>query len=201
MVANGNQPGITPAHAGKRNYEENYTNHREDHPRTRGEKRGHGRKRLRRRGSPPHTRGKVNPTLDNIDKQGITPAHAGKRGRKYEFILLRKDHPRTRGEKHFRRLVGSCHRGSPPHTRGKVAIGIPIVAAGGITPAHAGKSERKSERFSCRLGSPPHTRGKAAYSRTCRKSHGITPAHAGKSTANRLHDDAHEDHPRTRGEK
>ena len=52
------------------------------------------------------------------------------------------DHPRTRGEKVWLDFVAPLMAGSPPHTRGKA---WPISRAGvapGITPAHAGKSER-----------------------------------------------------------
>ena len=52
------------------------------------------------------------------------------------------------------------HRGSPPHTRGKVYFDIEKVRRFGITPAHAGKSCPKTIDEWSNEGSPPHTRGK-----------------------------------------
>ena len=93
------------------------------------------------------------------------------------------------------------HRGSPPHTRGKVGGTIGSGESAGITPAHAGKSENRfgayrmhqdhprtrgekactSAFLPMREGSPPHTRGKASTSGFSGRRLGITPAHAGKS--------------------
>ena len=91
----------------------------------------------------------------------------------------------------------------------------------GITPAHAGKSQKDIDRFAkvkdhprtrgekldmwrcdtlC-AGSPPHTRGKVTNQRTRGGRWRITPAHAGKSPALLVHCFREEDHPRTRGEK
>ena len=75
------------------------------------------------------------------------------------------------------------HRGSPPHTRGKVARPHHEPKVVGITPAHAGKSSvswlgkpepedhprtrgEKSyllEQGIKPIGSPPHTRGKGPH--------------------------------------
>ena len=115
--------------------------------------------------------------------------------------LSARDHPRTRGEKFTRGAKSGATEGSPPHTRGKAAPSLGSVLVLGITPAHAGKSERlrnvggqlgdhprtRGEKWnrSCSIrsfpGSPPHTRGKGG---TCSRrvtADGITPAHAGKS--------------------
>ena len=73
--------GITPAHAGKSLYTANSLHHDEDHPRTRGEKFPCNIRGYVKDGSPPHTRGKVTPSVLTIIDIGITPAHAGKRRR------------------------------------------------------------------------------------------------------------------------
>ena len=70
---------ITPAHAGKRPEVTDVHGTYGDHPRTRGEKRITPAHRLQKSGSPPHTRGKVPSDVSTFWKQGITPAHAGKR--------------------------------------------------------------------------------------------------------------------------
>ena len=131
---------ITPAHAGKRNLLPVLWAAPGDHPRTRGEKSQNLRNFVRRQGSPPHTRGKVQEIHRQIPRSGITPARAGKSG----FFFLggnsRKDHPRTRGEKAIRMSDASSSVGSPPHARGKVVQLFAFCVCHGITPARAGKS-------------------------------------------------------------
>ena len=72
------QGRITPAYAGKSPRRRPGRRSRTDHPRIRGEEHrvpvcpaGHG-------GSPPHTRGRVDPVLAEHRRLGITPAYAGK---------------------------------------------------------------------------------------------------------------------------
>ena len=72
-------PGITPAYAGKRLGLATRTSRERDHPRVCGEKacmqctlQGHG-------GSPPRMRGKAVPAALPDVTHGITPAYAGKR--------------------------------------------------------------------------------------------------------------------------
>ena len=138
--------------------------------------------------------------LHDAHRDGITPAHAGKRLSYLSSPSFSGDHPRTRGEK-YRFYNTSCLQwGSPPHTRGKVHMIIFLEDCPGITPAHAGKSSyddgmieelrdhprTRGEKQIVSLptppapGSPPHTRGKVRQSRQQGNVSGITPAHAGK---------------------
>ena len=155
-------------------------------------------------GSPPHTRGKVVVAVRISAYDRITPAHAGKSLRNRGDRDVRKDHPRTRGEKLFFGFGFDVVIGSPPHTRGKADIRFHTHRHRGITPAHAGKRtgkiERKymaqdhprtrGEKYTGRLltvnggGSPPHTRGKVNTCFTKDKKSRITPAHAGKRFIN-----------------
>ena len=166
--------GITPAYAGKRLMSLALYCSMRDHPRIRGEKVRCWTTPPGRRGSPPHTRGKVQLSLPAHALVGITPAYAGKRAfilapcaaawdhpriRKLRALSLR-DHPRIRGEKIF-----------------------------------DGDSNFKA------LGSPPHTRGKDGFAACFKGRLGITPAYAGKSRFLGAYDSAVIDHPRIRGEK
>ena len=76
-----------------------------------------------------------------VKKSGrITPVHAGKRSNRLSGEIIRRDHPRTCGEKVLTEKELDYCKGSPPHMRGKVwqvAIGEKVFR---ITPAHAGKS-------------------------------------------------------------
>ena len=172
-------------------------------------------------GSPPHTRGKADFSVEHVLESRITPAHAGKSDLQYLFLCHGQDHPRTRGEKADRPCTCALCRGSPPHTRGKAVRQSAGQAVLGITPAHAGKRKRppglrnsrwdhprtrgeKKILYWCTttaVGSPPHTRGKAEQRTTQTGTPGITPAHAGKSIGQRRNGSCTGDHPRTRGEK
>ena len=193
-------PGITPAHAGKSRVVRPSGSPPRDHPRTRGEKLASISGRPAREGSPPHTRGKGHPGRYAVASHGITPAHAGKRIQFARFVVKTRDHPRTRGEKSAVRVLHESEVGSPPHTRGKGDYVFSVDGSAGITPAHAGKSGECSspkspirdhprtrgeklakKSFRCwGSGSPPHTRGKGIEERGYTCSVRITPAHAGK---------------------
>ena len=73
-------------------------------------------------------------------RDGITPAHAGKRRTLPKTLSSSQDHPRACGEKEDLGKINTEEWGSPPRMRGKVvAINIGMEEEG-ITPAHAGKS-------------------------------------------------------------
>lgn len=111
--------------------------------------------------------------------------------------------------------------GSPPRMRGKGIADDEARAAVGITPACAGKSEKKvpflpphqdhprvcGEKRRVRswrallLGSPPRMRGKVVLSSENPLCRGITPAYAGKSRSSARPHHSHRDHPRACGEK
>ena len=116
--------GITPAYAGKRKGAHELWQKLKDHPRICGEK---------------HVGGRV-----RIFGEGITPAYAGKSDLLKLVIVIGRDHPRICGEKIGQVQAATINEGSPPHMRGKVVFGLVCHAAGGITPAYAGK-----RRFHC----------------------------------------------------
>ena len=71
----------------------------------------------------------------------ITPAHAGKRHPAPAERGQQRDHPRACGEKNYNLNFPSKPMGSPPRMRGKGVAGQVDEHLGGITPAHAGKSD------------------------------------------------------------
>ena len=71
--------GITPAYAGKRQWQHNQDLGVGDHPRVCGEKCNRYCAPLASLGSPPRVRGKENPETLRDGNSGITPACAGKR--------------------------------------------------------------------------------------------------------------------------
>ena len=89
---------ITPAPAGKTELLELLCDEAEDHPRTCGENPFCVPSKDKRKGSPPHLRGKPHVSLFLISLARITPAPAGKTFYIWSELLQRKDHPRTCGE-------------------------------------------------------------------------------------------------------
>ena len=151
----------------------------------------------------------------------ITPAYAGKRRRPEGNAVPRRDHPRVCGEKFRSSYLPEFRMGSPPRMRGKGPCTGARPWADGITPAYAGKRERRSPKpeaggdhprvcgekraafvFSSALvGSPPRMRGKVMLCHCLPPWAGITPAYAGKSDAVPLSPALGGDHPRVCGEK
>ena len=134
----------------------------------------------------------------------ITPAHAGKTTETRVLQISKKDHPRACGENYI--IYGCvCYtEGSPPRMRGKQQVPIGQLPVARITPAHAGKTNRNSERrfkdrdhpracgenvdtvkhIGYNVGSPPRMRGKRVGKINVLLIVRITPAHAGKTIKN-----------------
>ena len=194
----------------------------QDHPRTRGEKEptrtgrsithritpAHAGKSIRREqiryrsmGSPPHTRGKVLVSVIALAGTRITPAHAGKRRLGFPVFPLRKDHPRTRGEKSFPFDFYSFSSGITPAHAGKSDYNRTVSRPRPDHPRIRGEKQKTLNSIGLLIGSPPHTRGKGGGGNAPSLSPGITPAHAGKSDDLWKMWSPKGDHPRTRGEK
>ena len=214
-------PGITPAHAGKRRLPANHSLSSWDHPRACGEKLHFFAVLLRVKGSPPRMRGKACFAKSAVRFSGITPAHAGKSHKAANQDDFVQDHPRACGEKRACPRLQNIKKGSPPRMRGKVCRKLGSLTNQGITPAHAGKSQideidhitsqdhpracgEKSimRSFICgSSGSPPRMRGKEGEIAKALPSVRITPAHAGKSDRLTHACRRPRDHPRACGEK
>ena len=76
----------------------------------------------------------------------ITPAHAGKRGTLPQGCTSQGDHPRACGEKSGDCLWNIAKKGSPPRVRGKETGRQNNAGHHGITPARAGKRERRQRK-------------------------------------------------------
>ena len=136
---------ITPAHAGKRGGADMTQMPEKDHPRACGEKQKNCPLVSVIWGSPPRMRGKALFLSVLWVTSGITPAHAGKRGRQACSIAGSEDHPRACGEKRPGFRNRKPGRGSPPRMRGKAVYGRCFQQPTGITPAHAGKRKQKNK--------------------------------------------------------
>ena len=133
-------PGITPAYAGKRKRAVVSSRRCQDHPRLCGEKMHFFLAGSGCIGSPPPMRGKAPFLSPRIIIPGITPAYAGKSRSRGNAACARKDHPRLCGDKNtlcFRHCVTT---GSPPPMRGKGTVRGKNTRPWRITPAYAGKS-------------------------------------------------------------
>ena len=86
-------------------------------------------------------RGKGGLHLFAADRQGITPAYAGKSDQEILGPRNAEDHPRLCGEKPCSKIFVKGVSGSPPPMRGK-AVQLDFARPlKGITPAYAGKSD------------------------------------------------------------
>ena len=215
------EPGITPARAGKRTSCLYRYRLRWDHPRACGEKVWIKTNIQNIQGSPPRVRGKGTVITRKLGIAGITPARAGKRCTIMNKNVVKWDHPRACGEKRFAQLLLVLGGGSPPRVRGKALRPPPRHPGAGITPARAGKRSAGDGRGTgiwdhpracgekgrgdmespSRLGSPPRVRGKGRRPRGKRRRRGITPARAGKSMSFLSSAPGVGDHPRACGEK
>ena len=165
-------------------------------------------------------RGKQIEAAPHGERDGITPAHAGKT-QWYELRHhRRRDHPRACGENSPWLLFDKGIRGSPPRMRGKLCAVSSDCADFGITPAHAGKTPSRdfgpflagdhpracgentplTREKPAQRGSPPRMRGKPGFVDEGAHRPGITPAHAGKTWPRRSASAARRDHPRACGE-
>ena len=212
---------ITPAYAGKRP-RRGYPLHKFwDHPRVCGEKSHSCSPAVAAQGSPPRMRGKGSSGKRRFHLRRITPAYAGKSDMHANGFCCPKDHPRVCGEKHGRDRRRGRGRGSPPRMRGKAPQQMLLRSTSGITPAYAGKRQKKGDLKNdtqdhprvcgeklaffvfCPyvLGSPPRMRGKGKSSGSTTRIPRITPAYAGKSCTLCWSLVRLRDHPRVCGEK
>ena len=118
------QGRITPAYAGKSQFDEITIHTHWDHPRVCGEKWHTTRPERSRTGSPPRMRGKADASKCVGLRLWITPAYAGKSSRA--------------------KMELSRNQGSPPRMRGKDSIMDGLQGVHGITPAYAGKRLKRS---------------------------------------------------------
>ena len=194
-------PGITPAHAGKTPACQSSQAPPWDHPRACGENHGRQLDFDGEKGSPPRMRGKHTTPAAQSPGPGITPAHAGKTECPHQSRRGARDHPRACGENSVTRPLCARCPGSPPRMRGKLGGCVHPERAGGITPAHAGKTPDERRQYGHRgdhpracgenmsltcssvslAGSPPRMRGKPVAFYDAIRYGGITPAHAGKT--------------------
>ena len=153
-------------------------------------------------------------------RQRISPAHAGNTVRVCRASSRRGDQPRTCGEYWGFRPDRSRLRGSAPHMRG---IRIGRANRGGhpgISPAHAGNTDRainsppdwadqprtcgeypaSLSRLRSQRGSAPHMRGILGSHLRVFLSVGISPAHAGNTVLGGASFPVAADQPRTCGE-
>ena len=190
------------------------------HPRIRGEySRGpvKGRQVL---GSPPHTRGIPGQRTPCRLAVGFTPAYAGNTRIVRSHVTRCQVHPRIRGEYPSPQNSATCHKGSPPHTRGIQRTNLIVSVNQGFTPAYAGNTANcvmlqlhqkvhpriRGEYLPLSrgrrrgLGSPPHTRGIRDFIPEIHRRVRFTPAYAGNTSCviSVLIDN--QVHPRIRGE-
>ena len=128
------------------------------HPRSRGENTRRADPGTTFIGSSPLTRGKHYTSSVGQVRVRLIPAHAGKTLHFFCWSGSGSAHPRSRGENLGNTLWGAGKSGSSPLTRGKQAVDRRGGPAGGLIPAHAGKTAHRMLAGS-RLAAHPRSRG------------------------------------------
>ena len=114
----------------------------------------------RRRGSPPHARGRLPSITAASASDRITPACAGKTLLYYFGFELIGDHPRMRGEDY--RLLPRAVRAAriTPACAGKTDATNVLPGPDGDHPRMRGEDATKPLLYLAISGSPPHARGR-----------------------------------------
>ena len=149
---------LIPAHAGKTPPACRQGHHQGAHPRSRGENASRDAHSSEPTGSSPLTRGKPVTYADLIGMLRLIPAHAGKTARVIEQQPPEAAHPRSRGENSQVPEALPQGEGSSPLTRGKHLSAMFDRSAGGLIPAHAGKTVTRHE-WGAAEGAHPRSRG------------------------------------------
>ena len=132
--------GLIPACAGKTPSLRPGANHLGAHPRVCGENCPRAVPVAHELGSSPRVRGKLaeNGLVGNVGR--LIPACAGKTSERSSSSHPKRAHPRVCGENSLIVLLVAVLPGSSPRVRGKLRLGLPVVAMNGLIPACAGKT-------------------------------------------------------------
>ena len=192
--------GLIPAHAGKTAAVLRARSSSEAHPRSRGENSSRYIRGSPELGSSPLTRGKLRRRDRHHHRRGLIPAHAGKTRNCQRLPILRRAHPRSRGEN----MAGAdwCEppAGSSPLTRGKPCGNEKRRPGDGAHPRSRGENRLVVWENVRGAGSSPLTRGKPRRCLSVTSTSRLIPAHAGKTLADRELRRGPGAHPRSRGE-
>ena len=132
--------GLTPACAGTSRRQACGAAPRGAHPRVRGDISADLARTWISMGSPPRARGHLRPVGRADQLEGLTPACAGTSPVATAYRIVRRAHPRVRGDIDFRWLWDVEAEGSPPRARGHLGAWRGVGRVGGLTPACAGTS-------------------------------------------------------------
>ena len=133
---------------------------RQKHPRLRGEDSIPRNASRLPAETPPLTRGRRKLVSVSITRRGNTPAYAGKTEPLNDKSILFEKHPRLRGED-----VGISEKfftaqETPPLTRGRLYLVIPMCQQQRNTPAYAGKTQKPLGFGIAHAGNTPAYAGK-----------------------------------------
>ena len=212
--------GTTPAGAGTTRRGAATGGPRWDHPRGRGDDDGGVAVEDDQQGPPPRARGRLSRENRHNATIGTTPAGAGTTSPSPTGLLVRRDHPRGRGDDACLPAVDDDMPGPPPRARGRRGPGTDERRWRGTTPAGAGTTtSARGDRVGCRdhprgrgddkpghgpvrggQGPPPRARGRRYLTVVPLEAGGTTPAGAGTTPTCSPPGSTPRDHPRGRGD-
>ena len=170
------------------------------HPRSRGENAGGTRNERLPAGSSPLTRGRSSAAFGVGRSAGLIPAHAGKMGLRERRELLRRAHPRSRGENSEACATPATSDWLIPAHAGKITGRPASPSAPWAHPRSRGENAWMLVGGRGISGSSPLTRGKSARASLDTWVTGLIPAHAGKISRALRAGRRRRAHPRSRGE-
>ena len=150
--------GLIPARAGNTYRPTHQSTCRRAHPRSRGEHLRDFTAQLLDSGSSPLARGTLRCSISIRRMTGLIPARAGNTGTLLELLRVRRAHPRSRGEHSPPSSKGIGVLGSSPLARGTQPGGFGSETRGGLIPARAGNTRKKSAP-NHGVGAHPRSRG------------------------------------------
>ena len=133
------------------------------HPRLRGEDPPIAAPKVPLMETPPLTRGRLEGEHARGDLGGNTPAYAGKTTISFVVILMRRKHPRLRGEDLYARHDLEAEFRNTPAYAGKTRSRHQLRRCHGNTPAYAGKTTATWCPSDTTRETPPLTRGRPTW--------------------------------------
>ena len=168
--------GLIPARAGNTATERGQAREPSAHPRSRGEHKSGSLDPLQPLGSSPLTRGTCSRLRGEPPPPSrLIPARAGSTLMLGHVLLVRRAHPRSRGEHYHKQAKQMRDRDSSPLARGTRSPAAPLHRNARLIPARAGNTTRASPSL-VPSSAHPRSRGEHQLLDLCRsRNYGSSP--------------------------
>ena len=132
-------------------------------------------------GSSPRVRGRQRTRKRVGPAFGLIPASAGQTPLRCFSTTPRRAHPRECGADPEAYQAATATLGSSPRVRGRRGVGVDEILVGGLIPASAGQTTKRTPEDWSHAGSSPRVRGRRSMSSSSGSESGLIPASAGQT--------------------